>query len=314
MEIPYILKLDKALTRRDISLHHLPDWCKYPLAFATQRQSYMMPQFELFSQQLKNNPFFIDLVQLNVAEPAYIPFDIQERQLFLYFMLKGTLLYLTETHQPIIKTQANSFLMSYYDSGRYFAYAEKGIHICLVINMLPEWIESMYDNYPHLQNILYHFKHDNLSYNTMYQCRMDRKIQRWLYKIYNYSQVNRGALDGNLRKYISYVLEYYDSVLEVQKADLAYKTKTYIQEHYRDNGLSVKFLAQHFFVTERTLLNIFKRQYRMSIQQFITELRISQALLIMKQKGTGIKDVYMEVGYADERTFRSALERYLKRR
>ncbi|MBZ4190746.1 MULTISPECIES: AraC family transcriptional regulator [Bacteroidota] len=313
MEIPYILKLVTGFRKQKLSLNNLPEWSKFPLPFASERQVFTLPQFELLSQQLKNVPFFIDLVQLNVTEPAYIPFDISERQLYLYFMLKGSLLYMTEEHKPIIRTQANTFLMSYYDTGRYFAYAEKGVHICLVVSILPEWIESMYHNYPNLQYILHRFKNDTRPYDTMYQCRMDRKIHRWLYKIYSYSQNNIGALDGNLRKYISYLLEYYDSVLEQQKSDLAYKIKTHIQEHYTDNALTVKSLSEYFFVTERTLLNIFKRQYRMSVQDFITDLRMTHALLLMEQ-GTGIKDVYMAVGYTNERPFRTALERYLKRK
>lgn len=313
-ETPYILSFEKGFKRQDIKLDDLPEWCEYPLAFASQRESYVLPEMELVSQQLLHKPFFIDFAQLNVTEPVYIPFDIGERQLFLYFMLKGKLLYVNDTLRPIVRTQANNFLMSYYDTGRYFAYAEEGLHIALIVSILPQWIESMYGDYPNLQNILHRFKHDTSSYDTMYQCRMDRKIHRWLYKIYSYSQNNIGALDGNLRKYISYLLEYYDSVLEDQHNDLAYKIKSYIQEHCCENELNVRFLTEYFYVTERTLLNIFKRQYHMSVQEFITGLRMTHALLLMEQQGMGIKDVYMEVGYADERSFRSALERYRKRR
>jgi AraC-type DNA-binding domain-containing proteins len=313
MEIPYILKLVTGRRKQQLTPKNLPQWSKFPLPFANHREVFTLPQFELLSQQLKHVPFFIDLVQLNVAEPTYIPFDIQERQLFLYFTFKGSMLYENADHRPIIKTQPNSFLMSYYDTGRYHAYVDRGIHICLLVSIQPDWIESMYHNYPNLQYILHRFKNETRPYDTMYQCRMDRKIHQWLYKIYSYSQNNIGALDGNLRKYISYLLEYYDSVLEKQKSDLAYKIKAHIQEHYCDNALTIKVLSEYFFVTERTLLNIFKRQYQMSVQNFITDLRMSHALLLMEQ-GTAIKDTYMEVGYADERSFRSALERYLKRR
>lgn len=51
--------------------------------------------------------------------------------------------------------------------------------------------------------------------------RMDSKIQRWLYKIYSYSQANIGAVDGNLRKYINYFLEHYNGVLAAQKDHIA---------------------------------------------------------------------------------------------
>lgn len=139
---------------------------------------------------------------------------------------------------------------------------------------------------------------------------MDRKINRWLYKIYSYSQANIGAIDGNLRMYISYLLEYYDNILEHQSTDLAYKIRNYIKEHYCENALSVKYLADQFFITERTMLNIFKRQYNVNVQDYITELRMIRALQMIEQEGMDIKDVYMEVGYTNERPFRTALERY----
>lgn len=312
METPYSLNFEKGVRRQDVKLENLPEWCEYPLTFADHRESFVLTEIELLSQQLKHEPFFIDLIQLRVNEPIYIPFEIKKRQLFLYFILKGTLLYMTEKYSPIIRTQANNFLMSYYDTGGYFSYAEEGMHIVLIVSIHPEWMESMFGHYPNLQNILHRFKYNTSSYDTMHQCHMDRKIHRWLYKIYSYSQNNMGVLDGTLRKYISFLLEHYDSVLEDQKSDLAYKIKTYIQEHYCENELNVKFLTEFFFLTERTLLNVFKRQYEMSVQQFITELRISRALLLMEQQGMGIKDVYTEVGYSDERSFRYALERYQK--
>lgn len=314
MERPYILDFEHAIRKQDIKLSDLPDWCEYPLAFASQRDWFILPEIELVSQQLIHAPFFIDFVQLNVTKPVYIPFHIFERQLFLYFMLKGRLLYVNEEYRPIIRSQSNHFLMSYYDEGKYYAFAEKGIHICLVVSILPEWIEGMYQNYPNLQDMLYRFKNDNLSYDTMYHCRMDRRIHKWLYKIYSYSQNNIGALDGNLRKYISYVLEYYDSVKENENTDLAYKVRTYIQDHYYEQGFSVNILSEYFFVTSRTLLNIFKRQYHITIQEYITELRVIRAMHLMQNEGLLIKDVYSIVGYSDERTFRVALERFHKRK
>lgn len=312
MEISYILKLQNKYKKTGIKLSYLPEWCKYPLAFADQWQYFVLPHFELLSQQLIYSPFFIDLIQIKAEKPTPIPFDINSRQLFLYFTLKGSLLYENEIHHPIINTRSNTFLMSYYDQGTYSAHAPIGIHICLIVSILPEWIESMYHDYPNLQYIMQLFKNDSRSYDTMYQCRMGRKIHRWLYKIYTYSKNNIGALDGNLRKYISYLLEYYDRELDNQNTDLAYKIKVFVQEHYRDNNLTIEFIADNFFITSRTLLNIFKRQYHMNVQEFLTDLRMTSALQMMAQ-GISIKDVYMDVGYADERSFRSALERYRKR-
>lgn len=312
MKTPYLITLNEGFEKDLKDVQIPPHCCRYPIHFASIRKYYQTPGFQILSQQLNHRPFFMDLVQLEVKESVDICFDIQERQLFLYFMLKGKLLYTTDQHRPIVTTNANSFLMSYYDNGRYFAHAEKGTHIALVISILPEWMEGMSRHYVNLQEMLSRFKNDVRLYNTMYQCRIDRKIQRWLYKIYSYSEPNVGVLDGNLRKYISYTLEHYNNMVE--GADLAYQIKSYIENHYCEQELNVKFLCDHFFVTQRTLLNVFRRKYQISVQEFYTELRMGHAQLLMQQKGLGVKDVYMEVGYADERSFRSAMDRYLKRR
>ena len=313
IKIPYVL--DLTLNSSQKTSGGLPDWCRYSLPFAAERRSYSTPQLELFSQQLNNSPFFIDLVQLKATSPVSIPFDIADkRQLFFFFMLQGRLIYCDDRYKPIIKTRANTFLMSYYDKGRYYAYADEGVHIALSISILPEWIESMHQNCYHLQHIIHRFRNEKYPFEAMHQCRIDRKIHRWLYKIYSYSQTkNIGAIDGNLRKYTSYLLEYYDALGDPNQ-DLIYKVKVYIQSHYRDVDLNVKSLAARFCVTERSLLNLFKKRYQMSVQQYYTELRIEYALLLMNQQMLPVKDVYMKVGYADERSFRFALARYRKQR
>lgn len=314
MKAPYILNTDRQFTTRPVGLHDLPDWCEYPLTIATARTLYTRTGMELLSQQLHHEFFFIDILQLRTNQPVYISFKITERQLFLYFSLRGAVSYLTERRRPIVHTVANSFLMSYFGKGSYFAHTGQGMHTALVVSILPGWIEGISHDYPNLQDILRHFRTDPHPYDTMYQSHIDRRIHRWLYKIYSYSQNNTGALDGNLRKYISYLLAQYDSALSELTGDVVYKIKAYVQEHFRDNELSVTFLSDHFFIPPRTLLYNFKNRYRQSIQEYITGLRIGYALKLMTEQGLGIKDVYMDAGYKDERSFRYALDRYRKRK
>lgn len=313
MEVPYTLYTDDEQMNPENRQRSLPEWCKYPLSFAEKKQYFKASELELLSQQSNYATFFIDLVQIEVKKSTYIPFVIHDKQLYMYFMLKGSLIYTTEKKKPIIKTQANMFSMSYYDKGSYLAYAKKGSHIALIVSIDPEWIESIADDYHNIQSILKDFVKSKRPYAIMSQLRMDRKIQRWLFKIYSYSQKNKGALDGNLRKYVSLLLEYYDSILKDQDNDVAFKIKSFVDQNYSDFRLSVKFLTDHFHMTERTLLNIFKRRYHQSIQQYYTDLRIEKAIASMALHGMTIKDVYMEVGYADERAFRYALEQYQKR-
>ncbi|VTP91605.1 helix-turn-helix transcriptional regulator [Sphingobacterium daejeonense] len=313
MKAPYTLYTNQEGVKPNTYPENLAKQCRYPLPFAQKRYHYKLREVELVSQQSSYNPFFIDLVEIDVDASTYIPFTIHDKQIYMYFMLKGSLLYMNAAKKPIIKTYPNTFLMSYYDKSEYFAYAEEGEHIALVLSIDPEWIGSIHQEYRNIQRILNRFISGKRPYETMNQCRMDRKVQRWLFQIYSYSQDNKGALDGNLRKYVSLLLEYYDSMLEDQESDIAFKVKTFLDGNYCDVRLNVKYLADHFHMTGRTLLNIFKKQYHVSIQQYYTDLRMEKASSLLDQEGVTIKDIYMEVGYTDERTFRYALERYRKR-
>ncbi|MBL1410066.1 helix-turn-helix domain-containing protein [Sphingobacterium faecale] len=310
MKVPYTLYIDDECLDHKKRVEDPPKWCRYRLPFAKEKHLFKIQELELFSQQLNLKPFFIDLVEMDVKEPSNISFVIHDRQLFMYFMLKGCLLYTTRDKKPIVRTPANTLMMSYFDNGLYSVYFEKGRHIALVICLHPEWIRSITQDYQNVLYILQKFDDSNRLYELMHQRRMDRKIQRWLYKIYSYSRDNKGALDGNLRKYTSLLLEYYNDLLEDH--DIAFEIKKFLEANYLEHSLNTKFIADHFNMTERTLSNVFKRRYHLTVQRYFTYLRMDKALTLMDQESMSIKDVYMNVGYTDERTFRYALEGYQK--
>lgn len=312
MEKPYTFDFAEGNGILHESIDALPDWCSYPLAFAQDIEHFDSGDgFMLVRQAFGQAPFFIDLVEMRLKQPMSVPFIVDQRQLFLYFMLEGSASFTTAENRPIIVTRPGTFQMSIYEVGGYLVHVGKGIHIALIVSILPEWIESMYGDFPNLQQILRRFKEGNRPSEAMCQVRMDRKIRRWLHKIYSYSQQNIGAVDGNLRLYISYVLEYYDGLLETQDDNLAYRAKVYMDEHYLNPALSMKFLADQFHVTERTLLNQFRKQYNTSVHGYYSVLRAKHALRLMEEHGLTTNDIYLQVGYSDESSLRYAMRRYL---
>ena len=313
MKTPYSIDFGSAELLLHESIQTLPAWCRYPLHFVRQREQFRLKTAEVVRQQLNHHPFHFDLIQAKVSSETSVGTDIHQRQLFLYFMLEGQLLFATDTLEHVALVNANTFQMSFLDPGRYQALYGRGNHIALTISVDLEWLESINETLPNIRDIVQHFNNHETTYDTMPSCRLDNKIQRWLHKILSYTETNIGAIDGNLRKYISYLLVYYDSELEAQKGSLARRVKAYLDEHYTDSGLSVKSLAEYFFVTERTLLNHFKRQYQTSVQQYYTNLRMAQAVSLLERPGVATKDVYIQVGYTDESSFRHALSRYINR-
>ena len=203
MKTPYKFDFNGDNRFRQV-LNTIPLWCTFPLLFANIRFHYLCEKIEIISQQLNYRPFFVDLIEVKAEQPGRVPFRIDGRKLFLYFMLKGKVTFTTADDKPIAIIRTNTFLISIYDSGSFAFHINSGRHIALLICILPQWIEKMTDHFPNLKRIVYMFNHNNHPYQTVFQNRIDRKIGKWLIKIYSFSQQNIGAIDGNLRKYVSY--------------------------------------------------------------------------------------------------------------
>src|SRR5699024_11222803 len=142
----------------------------------------------------------------------------------------------------ITNATSGNYFMSYYSPVNYFAKVEKGLHVILVINILPEWIEQ-YN--PKLQNInafINRFKRGSKPYETMGHFPINKKVQRWLYKVYAFKHDNSGALDGNIRKHMSLLIEHYDETSYNQDADKAHQIKLYLDKNYVHSNVNVQFV------------------------------------------------------------------------
>lgn len=314
METPYIFDFESHKVLSGGPVEVLPEWCTYSMAFAQERYHYRLQGIEIVVQRHNDRPFHVDLMQINVTVPEPFPLclALEGRQLILYFMLEGEFLIATAEGAPIVVTRSNMLLMGYADTGKYLFHAGKGLYVAMVVVILPEWLETRCGKLPAIRDMLDRFRQAEKPYDTLHHLRMERKVRRWLEKIYGFSQTNEGAIDGNLRQYISLIMEYYDGTMGSRTDDLAYRVKAHLDEHYRDSGLSVKSLAEHFSVTERTLLNNFKGQYRMAPYHYITKLRMERARHLTHEKKLPVEEVYREVGYQSEKAFRIAYRKYFK--
>lgn len=308
MKTPYVFDMGSKLLPQNAP----PVWCKHSLAFAGEQYRCHNRSMDFVLQRYTSKAFHLDLIQLNSsAAQVRLPFVFGERRPLLHFMLEGGLLVATTRGEPIVVTRGNTFLMGYADAGNYMFQAAKGRHVAMVITLLPKWLGQTFGRIPTVRSMLDGFYDYDTTYQTMYHCRLDAKTHRWLRKICAFPQPEQAAVEANLLRYLSHIIEYYDRTCSRDNRDLAFRVKTYLHAHYNDKSLNVKQLAAHFATTERTLLNNFKRQYGMGILQYYTNLRMAHALFLMQNRAVGAKEVYALVGYADEGTFKQALARYL---
>lgn len=72
----------------------------------------------------------------------------------------------------------------------------------------------------------------------------------------------------------------------------------YIEEHYTE-GLTVSELARQFYVTPSYFAHFFKRRSGKSVIQYLNEVRVIKARLLLEQEDTPVSEVALRVGFDD---------------
>jgi hypothetical protein len=225
MKIPYRFDFNGDIKHRKV-LSSLPDWCTHPMPTAKCRLYYLWNSSEILSQQLNYTPFFTEMVDVKLQETTDIPFVVDDSQVFLFFMISGEVTFQEEHGNPIVVTRNNTFMISVYGSGRFSFKAEPGKHTAFIVNIQKKWLTRMKTVFPSVWNEIEIGMEKH--YHALPQHRIGKTVDNWLKSIYEYTETNIGAVDGNQRKYICFILAYYDTRLSKGSFVLAEQLKRFI--------------------------------------------------------------------------------------
>lgn len=78
--------------------------------------------------------------------------------------------------------------------------------------------------------------------------------------------------------------------------------RQYMEEHYSEN-LTIDQLARLATLSPKYFVDLFKRKYGVSAMEYVTGLRIQQAKRLLSSGQMRLRDVALQVGYADELYF-----------
>lgn len=88
------------------------------------------------------------------------------------------------------------------------------------------------------------------------------------------------------------------------------EVKKYIIENYHDSELTIDDIAKNLFVNYTHLCFIFKRDTGMTINEYLTEYRISKAKEFFDKGDVLVLDVAAKVGYADANYFAKCFKKF----
>jgi two-component system, response regulator YesN len=115
----------------------------------------------------------------------------------------------------------------------------------------------------------------------------------------------------------NWIEEIFKNTLETIKRNKSSKAsklieevKKYIKDNYQSDELSVEEIARNLFVNYAHLCFIFKRDAGVTINEYLTELRIKKAKELFDCGNTLVLDVASRVGYADANYFGKCFKKY----
>ncbi|GAA4865694.1 hypothetical protein GCM10023310_51520 [Paenibacillus vulneris] len=77
----------------------------------------------------------------------------------------------------------------------------------------------------------------------------------------------------------------------------------YIQNHYNEPDFSVQKIADHFSLSLSYLSRYFKEQTGRTVMDYLNEIRIDQAKLLLRTDDRSVKEIVLQVGYYDVSSF-----------
>lgn len=100
----------------------------------------------------------------------------------------------------------------------------------------------------------------------------------------------------------------YSNLLTLPERDLAELTMKYIHRNFA-NRLTIKELCAYFHCSKSTLINSFEQRYHISVNKYITKIRLKQAKSLLAKSNATICDISMQCGFADQGYFSKVFQK-----
>ncbi|SCP94844.1 response regulator transcription factor [Anaerobium acetethylicum] len=89
------------------------------------------------------------------------------------------------------------------------------------------------------------------------------------------------------------------------------KVMDYVLQHYTESDLSIKTLAEHVYLTPTYLSNLFKKNTGITIGQYLVNVRVDQAKLLLQNPKWKLYQIAPMVGYEDSNYFAKIFKKKL---
>ncbi|MFC4597537.1 AraC family transcriptional regulator [Cohnella hongkongensis] len=87
-----------------------------------------------------------------------------------------------------------------------------------------------------------------------------------------------------------------------ERKETIYEVRDYLKRHYHE-PLMIKDVSAQFFMNSEYVARLFKQEFGIGIKEFVTELRMNHARLLLGNPYLKVGEIADQVGFADEKYF-----------
>lgn len=176
------------------------------------------------------------------------------------------------------------------------------------LNELKEWLEELSRKLLENTGIMYSFVKE--FYYSVYG-------ELWRYSEKNSLLINREKhafpSNGNFMEIHSFIISYIQKIVDAEnhaEDGMIVQIKRYVKQNYRNPWLSTKEIAEVMNISVSHMCVVFKKETGITLNQYMTEVRINAAEILLDNPRNSIKKVAEDSGYADSGYFSRAFKKY----
>lgn len=281
----------------------------YKLPYATARLGHVTTDLNVLFEYFLFPPFQVSLIGLNSAQDGTLSFELSSDEVLIYALIEGDDLVFKEADTLLGTTPVELFQIVATQAGEFKTAYKAGKNLLFVIRVHDKWL-CRFSAFEVAQQSHKSYYGKKMRFEPLFSCKLDDEIKALLLSIYSFKSSNLGEIDAHLRMCLSKIIERCNEIF-IDQRDLAEDVKRFIDENFLDKRMSLKFISQRFYVSERSVRDKFKIRYKENISSYIFKLRMEFADILLAD-GLKQKDVYNIVSYSTISGFNRALNTYRK--
>lgn len=215
---------------------------------------------------------------------------------------------------------ASKYYLFHIAPGQHISYLLPGMSESLRIEINPTYLKDLLDAHPKLQNMLNELHKSSQTALLLSPAALNGKVKNILHNMYQ-CRKSGPSLQLEMKAHIYELLSAYDE--EITLADDLETIQTsqtekkivavqqYVIQHPHIHECSMESLSRQFNISMSLLKTHFKKQYSISLGEFVQHQCINKARELLLSGVAPVQDIAFQLGYTDVSNFSRAFRNHM---